>query len=339
MFLPLKKSNSGITAVLCALLLTQVSCKKDPEITRSAGTTPYLLEVPANFPAITFNPANPLTKVGVALGRKLYYDPILSNDGRACATCHDQKNSFTSFSSNALTHVNLAWSKNFLWNGKIHGTLEDAMDFEVGEFFRTDVARLNADPSYRNLFKQAFGVEEISRKEVSYALAQFFRILVSYNSKFDRFTNGAEDLTPSELNGYLIFNTEKGDCFHCHSLPLTTDNMFRNIGLDSVFNPGNQGRFEVTGNPADLGKFKVPSLRNIAFSAPYMHDGRFKTLQEVVEHYNAGVKNSATLDPIMTKPGKEHGLRLTSREKSDLISFLLTFTDTSFLNSKAFAKP
>jgi cytochrome c peroxidase len=140
------------------------------------------------------------------------------------------------------------------------------------------------------------------------------------------------------MNGYLLFNTERGDCFHCHSTPLFTDNTFRNIGLDSVFTTVNSGRYKITHDPQDKGKFKVPTLRNIELSAPYMHDGRFKTLEEVVEHYNSGVKLSETIDPIMTKAGKEYGLKLTVQEKTDLVNFLKTFTDYTFISNKAFSK-
>lgn len=315
------------------------SCKDDPPANNNFKTTPYIIEVPKYFPIISINPQNPMTVEGFELGRKLYYDPILSNDGRSCASCHDQKYSFTTYSSNALVHVNLAWNTNFLWNGLVEGTMEDIMMFEVGEFFKTDIGKLNKSDEYRQLFKKAYNVDEITHKDAAYALAQFFRARVSYNSKFDKFLRGETDLTPSELNGYILFTTEKGDCFHCHPLPLTSDNQFRNIGLDSVFDIHNSGRYEVTHNTNDKGKYKVPTLRNIELSAPYMHDGRFATLSQVIEFYNSGVKVSPTIDPIMTKPGKEYGLKLTSKEKSDLINFLKTFTDTSYINNKAFAKP
>ena len=315
------------------------SCKDDPPANSGFKTTPYIIEVPKYFPEIKFNPQNPMTVEGFELGRKLYYDPILSNDGRSCSSCHDQKYSFTTYSSNALVHVNLAWNTNFLWNGFVSGTMEDIMMFEVGDFFKTDVSKLNNSNEYKDLFKKAYNITNITKKDIAYALAQFFRARVSYNSKFDKFIRGETDLSPSELNGYILFTTEKGDCFHCHSLPLTSDNQFRNIGLDSIFDIHNSGRYEVTHNPLDKGKYKVPTLRNIELSAPYMHDGRFPTLSRVIDFYNSGVKVSSTIDPIMTKPGKEYGLKLTDKEKNDLISFLMTFTDTSYINNKAFAKP
>lgn len=315
------------------------SCKEDPPIDEKLTTTPYKIEVPEYFPKIILNPQNPMTVEGFELGRKLYYDPILSNDGRSCASCHDQKYSFTTYASNALVHVNLAWNTNFLWNGHVSGTMEDIMMFEVGDFFKTDISKINNSNEYRQLFKKAYNVSQISQKDIAYALAQFFRARVSYNSKFDKFLRGETDLTPSELNGYILYTTEKGDCFHCHTLPLTSDNQFRNIGLDSIYDSNNSGRYEVTHKSFDKGKFKVPTLRNIELSAPYMHDGRFQTLAQVIEFYNSGVKVSSTIDPIMTKSGKEYGLKLTSKEKSDLINFLKTFTDTTYLNNKVFSKP
>lgn len=339
MYLQLNKKTSVGLILFLLILTTFFSCVKNQPPVVTNTTTPYEINVPKGFPVIVYNPNNPMTKEGVELGRKLYYDPIISNDGRTCSQCHFQANGFTTFTSNALVHANLAWSTNFLWKGEVSGTLEDQMVFEVTKFFETDVSKLNANSEYKQLFKKAFNINTITEKDVAFGLAQFFRALVSYNSKFDKFLRGEEDLSPSELNGFILFTTEKGDCFHCHSIPLTTDNAFRNIGLDSAYNSTNWGRYEVTHNPLDKGKFKVPTLRNIELSAPYMHDGRFATLAEVIEHYNSGVKISKTIDPIMTKAGKEYGLNLSAQEKKDLISFLKTLTDTSFINNKAFSKP
>ncbi|MEO6901945.1 MAG: cytochrome c peroxidase [Bacteroidia bacterium] len=319
------------------------ACKKDnivqEEIT-PYSETPYTLDYPYYFPKMSNIPLdNKLSIERTALGRKLYYDPILSNNGLSCSSCHYQSEAFSLSSTNALPHINLGWNSHFLWNGKIAGTVEDIMKFEVDEFFSTDISKLNASEEYRKEFKKAYNVSNISSKEVTYALAQFFRTLISKDSKFDKFFMHKTNLSSPETKGYVIFNTEKGDCFHCHSLGLFTDNFFHNIGIDSVFDGVNRGRFNYTGNAADMGLFKTPTLRNIEMTAPYMHDGRFKTLEEVVEHYNSGVKLSHSIDPIMTKAGKEFGLRLTSEEKSDLVAFLKTLTDSTFLNNPTFAKP
>jgi len=238
-----------------------------------------------------------------------------------------------------LPHVNLGWSTNFLWKGNVQGTLEDIMRFEVEEFFEVDVSVLQNDPDYPQLFQSALGSSTITQDAVSKALAQWFRSMISSNSRLDQYLRYEIGLTPSEMNGMMVYLTETGDCFHCHGFPLLTDNAFHNIGLDSVFTGNDQGRYMITGNSTDMGAFKSPSLRNIAQTGPYMHDGRFATLEEVVEHYNSGVRPSASLDPIMTKPGKETELNLSPQQKADLVAFLHTFTDQTFLTDTALASP
>jgi len=314
------------------------SCKKEAD-PAPAVLHPVSLSYPNYVPAPNLSPDNPLTEEGVALGRRLYYDPMLSNDGRACATCHNQLRGFTDSVSNALPHVNLAWNRFFLWNGKISGTLEDAMDFEVGEFFQTDVSKLNADPSYPALFRQVFGETPVTRRQVALALAQFMATQVSMNSRFDRYLRKELMLSDTELRGFYIFNSERGDCFHCHSLGLFTDGQFRNNGLDDQFVGVNQGRFLVSGNPSDMGRFKTPALRNVALSAPFMHDGRYKTLEDVIEFYNSGVRQSPTLDPIMTKPSFQNGLQLSADDKADLLAFLKSLTDEDFLSNPKLSAP
>jgi len=161
------------------------------------------------------------------------------------------------------------------------------------------------------------------------ALAQFERTLISTNSKFDKFLRNEVQLSPSELNGYAIFNSEKADCFHCHGTQMFMDNTFHNNGLDTE--PFlDLGRANVTEDALDNGKFKTPTLRNIEFSAPYMHDGRFSSLEEVIEHYNSGGNYSSTVDPLMKKLGI--GLQLTNQEKQDLIAFLKTLSDENFIS-------
>ena len=164
------------------------------------------------------------------------------------------------------------------------------------------------------------------------------RTMISYNSKLDKRLRNEITLTASELNGYVIYVTERGDCFHCHNIDagrLMTDNLFHNNGLDSVFT--DLGRGAITGNVFDNGKFLTPTLRNIALTAPYMHDGRFQTLEEVVEHYNSGGKASSTVDPLMKHVGT--GLNLSTQEKADLVAFLKTMTDSSFINDARFKSP
>lgn len=327
-----------------AILFLLTDCKKknenedlSPQVNEEL--TPYNLNYPNYFPALSIPSNNPLTLEGINLGRKLYYDTILSNNGKSCSSCHNSIESFSTYSSNSLAHINLAWNSHFLWNGKITGTLEDIMRFEVDDFFQTNISKLNNSSYYKTEFKKVYKIETIASQDVANALAQFFRIMISSNSLCDKFFQHTANLNSSQVNGFVIFTTEKGDCFHCHSLGLFTDDKFHNNGIDSIFSGVNLGRYNVTLNNNDIGLFKTPTLRNIELTAPYMHDGRYLTLEEVVEHYNSGVKHTATLDPIMTKPSKIYGLGLSQTEKQDLVAFLKTLTDTTFTNNPLLQKP
>ena len=326
--------------ILLFLILASFSfCQKE---TAPVTFNPTLVEfeTPAHFPLLDLPQDNPLSIEGIKLGRKLYYDSLLHpNKIHSCASCHVQDEGFSSINVNSLPHVNMTWSTSFLWNGEIEGGLEEAMEFEVHDFFKTDFEQLKQDPYYLTLYEDAFGTPDINLERTSKALAQFLRTVVSANSDYDAFFKGEKQLTASQYRGYLIYNSEKGDCFHCHGYPLLADNQFHNTGLDSVYTKSNWGRYEITGNTSDVGKFKTPTLRNVEFTRPYMHDGRFMTLEEVVEFYNNGVKLSPTLDPIMTKSGKENGLNLSEQEKKDLVNFLKSFTDNEFLTSEAFSNP
>lgn len=353
-----------VFVVIFFSLILLGSCRKDTAINESnppvtgESLTPYSLKIPPRFAAPYLADFNPLTVEGVQLGRRLFYDSILSSNGRSCSFCHRQESSFMSKNSdrgldpalypNIPPFVNLAWNPDFTWNG----STTDLDHVAVGDFgpmfFNSNIndviAKLKADATYPSMFKKVFNGEDVFvdgklQEKVAFAIAQFLRTIVSSNSKFDRYLLGMEQLTPQEANGYDIFFTEKGDCFHCHGSILFTDNRFHNIGLDSVFNGFDRGRFNVTGKPTDMGLMSTPTLRNIALTAPYMHDGRFQTLDDVIEHYNSKVKKSPTLDPIMTKPGKEMGLQLSNQQKQDLKAFLLTFTDTTIANNSQYSKP
>lgn len=298
--------------------------------------SPYSLQIPANYPDMLIPEDNPLTIEGIELGRKLYYDKKLHpNQSESCSSCHDQQSSFTTLSSNSLPHINLGFYDKFLWNGKIEGTLEDIMMFEVQEFFQTDLAVLKNDGEYPELYFLAFGTKEITYENTAQALAQFLRTVNSFDSRYDQLMNGLNNLTPEEWDGYDIFFTERGDCFHCHGGILFTDNSFHNNGLDN--NPS-FGRYAITNEPSDLGKFKTPTLKNIELTAPYMHDGRFETLEQVVEFYSSGVQWSETLDPLM-KNVSSGGVNLTADEKQHLIAFLKTLTDQSFISNTSLSDP
>lgn len=334
------------TLACCIAAAVLGSCKQDNlEDIEEGHATPFTMDLPSYFPAMDVPADNPLTVEGIALGRMLYHDPQLSSAGpqagHSCSSCHEQATSFSvpDAGTAVLPHINLAWNTNFLWTGHVQGSLEDIMKFEVEEFFQVDVGVLEADPDYPPRFDDVFGPGGITRERVAMALAQWFRRLVSTNSRFDRFLRNEEALTPQEMAGMTIFFTEKGDCFHCHGQPLMTDNAFHNIGLDSVFTGANTGRYAETGDPDDLGKFKAPTLRNIALTAPYMHDGRFATLEEVVEQYNSGVQWSPSLDPLMNNTSTGLELGLNPAEKGALLAFLHALTDTSFVNDPALSDP
>lgn len=231
-------------------------------------------------------------------------------------------------------HVNLAWNPDYNWNGS-EPKLDRLCIADFGpEFFDTDMNQLVQDlkthPEYPQMIYKAFGisnVEDLShddlKQTIVYSISQFMRSMVSANSKFDKYFDHQVGFTTSEQSGYIIFMTEKGDCFHCHGNPLFTSNDFRNNGLECLPQGQDLGRYLISGNINDKGKFSVPTLRNIELTAPYMHDGRYQTLEEVVEFYNSGVCiSSPGIDPIMTKPAKLYGLNLWPWEKEDLVNFL-----------------
>ncbi|MEI7725083.1 MAG: cytochrome c peroxidase [Bacteroidota bacterium] len=252
--------------------------------------------------------------------------------------------------------INLVWANHgYLWNGKVSSlnpstsmrNLEDVtwMAIVAPHEMRGDTAKVAALfqslKGYPELFKKAFGSDHITVKNMGRAIAQFVRTLISSNSKFDRFMLGEVQLTTAERNGYVLFMTEQGgDCFHCHGgdgNPLFTTNLFYNNGKDSLFtDPGD--RYSVTGNLADVGAYKAPTLRNLAFTAPYMHDGRFRTLDEVLAFYNSNLVSSPSISPLMHHIATG-GIRLSPPQLADLKSFLLTLTDSSFVVNPTFSRP
>jgi cytochrome c peroxidase len=314
---------------------------------------------------------NPLTEEGVELGRLLFWETRLSEDNSmSCGSCHLPEVNFADpaqYSTgvtgavgtrNAMALINLGWASSFFWDGR-SPSLEDQIrdpvphPSEMNLPWPEAVAKLQADGTdtrYPERFFDAFGTTEISEDLVVMAIAQFVRTMISADSKFDRWRRGETDLTDSEYSGYQMFLREGGDpeevpggqfggdCFHCHGEAglQFTDHLFHNNGLDPSFE-ADPGRASVTGSPLDSGLFRTPTLRNVALSAPYMHDGRFQTLEEVVEHYNSGGVASSTIDPFMKYT--TGGLSLAPSQKADLLAFLHTLTDTVFVQNPAFQDP
>lgn len=337
---------------ICLAILFMSNTKEPPK------PTPYHFELP-EFVSIYFEPIsepadNPTTIEGVYLGRKLFYDKRLSEDmTMSCATCHQQSNGFSDFRQfsiglhnevgirNASALINLGWEKRFFWDGRSHSLEHQILDpvtnpIEMNNTWSEIINRISADSMYPKLFTDAFGVSDIDSNTIMKALAQFERTLISFNSKFDAYYfNGISDtLTAEEERGLNLF-FGRANCNHCHSDVLLTDNFFRNNGLDEHPDSGYARTTKLSG---DIGKFKVPTLRNVAKTAPYMHDGRFSTLADVVDFYSSGIKsNSTNIDIHMQPLGK--GLRLTDEEKKDLIAFLKTLTDYDFLGNPNFADP
>ncbi len=291
---------------------------------------------------------NPLTEEGFQLGKKLFYDGRLSKDGNiACAGCHQQFAAFSTFdhdlshgfnnsftTRNAPALFNIAWMKEMHWDGAInHIEVQPLAPItaanEMAETLENVLKKLSADTAYKRMFKAAFGDATINSQRMLKAMAQFTGSIQSYNSKYDKVKKGETTFTISEQLGYETF---KAKCNACHAEPLFTNNSFRNNGLDMNAALKDAGRMGITGNPKDSLKFKVPSLRNIAVTSPYMHDGRLYTLTQVIEHYSKAINTAQpTLDSLL-----KNRIPITKQEKVDLLSFLYTLTDNELLHNKRY---
>lgn len=354
----MNKSRLAVFVGLFFTFLALVKCSEfsNLELINTNGATLYNIEKPDHFPNILINPENPITEEGVALGKRLFFDPILSrNNNVSCGSCHFQDLSFSddrklsigthgdSTRFHSMPLFNMAWMNEFFWNGRAKSREEQALKpvinpLEMDMTWPEAVARLQEDDDYPFLFNLAFGTFDIDSTLVAAALVQFEMTLISGNSKFDRFVRGEEPLTQFEEFGYSIFKSELGDCFHCHSDNLLfTDNAFHNNGLDSEENL-QPGLNEVTGKPDDIGRFKTPTLRNLVYTAPYMHDGRFQTLDEVIEFYSTGLHANSTVDVLMKK-ADQGGLQLQPIQKQALKAFLLTLTDSTIITNPAYQNP
>lgn len=324
---------------------------------------PYIFRELDRFPEMPLSDENPVTVEGADLGRHLFYDSILSSDySVSCASCHKQRFAFSDnrqFSlgvNNALSKrnsmplFNLAWGEAFFWDGKA-ASIEEQVFFPVRDHSEMNLdwkvaeKRIRENKFYRKKFRKAFGRKEIDSLLIAKAIAQFERTLISADSKFDKALRGEVFLTAEEYDGFVIMNDQSmGDCLHCHitdANALGTTGKFSNNGLQKADGPSefsDLGRFTQTGKDEDVGRFKIPSLRNIALTAPYMHDGRFQTLEEVIDFYSFEVNASYNVDSKMTR-AHYRGVALTPEEKANVISFLHTLTDSSFIQNPAFQNP
>ncbi len=364
----------GLLALVTAFTACR---KETPEETPDAGPggptytpTPYTVEVPPTLSAMPIPADNPFTVEGIRLGRFLFYEERLSgNNTQSCASCHAPEVAFTDHGNqfsvgidgiagtrNSMALQNLAWESSFFWDGR-DATLEEQIlepvenPIEMHDTWPNAVAELEADSVYPTLFLRAFGTPGITKERAAKAMAQFLRTLISGDSKFDKFVRNELVLSEEEQLGFLLTRQEGGippavplgqggaDCFHCHpdGGGRFTDGLIRNNGLDPQSAWTDLGLGGWTGLPQDMAKFKTPTLRNVALTAPYMHDGRFQTLEEVIEHYNSGGHPSPTVDPNMKFT--TGGLQLTPEKKAQLIAFLHTLTDTAFVNNPAFQDP
>ncbi|MFD0863392.1 cytochrome-c peroxidase [Sungkyunkwania multivorans] len=340
-----------------AFLLFLVSCNNETYQDIPEETNDLLqLDIPSNMPEVVYPlESNRPTEKGFELGKKLFFDGRLASDGVvSCGFCHIQEFSFTHHTHivshgvdgaigtrNAQPLQNLIFFNEFTWDGAAqHLDMQPIIPItsavEMNETFTSVLAKLEADEEYVQLFSQAFENGQIDTENMLKALSQFMIMMVSANSKYDKFTRGEGNVTlnPNEAEGLALFNQK---CATCHAGALFTDQSYRNNGLaiDPTYN--DIGRARVTGLTEDNRKFRVPSLKNIDATFPYMHDGRLATLTDVLDFYSGqGMVDSPTLDPIFKQPDGSIGIPLTEDEKTKIISFLRTLTDDEFLDDNRF---
>ncbi|MEJ8800784.1 cytochrome-c peroxidase [Pontibacter sp. H249] len=343
------------TLLVYCSLTGLASCDKAELIVAEPVVEKYNPAVPSNLAASVPSPErNPTTKEGVLLGRMLFFDPILSKNGKvSCASCHQPEKAFTDGAALStagvsgkplLRHVptlaNVAWMQGLFWDGGAKDL--ESLSFgplthpdEMGQNLKELAQKLQQHKKYPVLFQKAFGTDSITSAAIGRALAQFQRTIISGNSRYDKYVRNEAGgtLSEPELKGLVLF---KENCSTCHTSGFFTDNQYHNNGLDNTYSEANEamefGRGRITGLPKDIGKYKTPTLRNIAITAPYMHDGRFDTLDQVLEHYTSGIIQSATLAPELQQHGRL-GIPLTAAEKESIIQFLKTLTDEEFLKN------
>jgi len=348
-------------------MLMNVACQSPEEEAAVISTepTPYILSFPSNLAPPIIPADNPLTEEGVKLGRVLFYEKKLSaKNNISCGSCHMQKFAFSSGSAlsagtdgqkgtrNTMHLANIAWDDQLTWDGHAKTLEEQARipitnHLEMNQTLEQTAAKLQHTAPYPKLFRAAFKSSVITPENILKAIAQFERTLISVDSKFDRFLKKQATLTADEMEGLQLFSTKPvpalgirgGNCVVCHTGVLS-GHKFTNIGLDEVIK--DKGLGEITEKAADDGKFKVPSMQNVALTVPYMHDGRLKTLEEVLDYYNEHVNvNSPNIDPeLLGNSNEVNGktLMLTAAEKAKIIKFLKTFTDSSFVHDERFSE-
>jgi cytochrome c peroxidase len=337
-------------------LVTLFACSNSTD-TANYVPIPLQLDLPSNFPDITYNlDNNPITDAGFELGKRLFYEGKLSSNGAiACAFCHEQAFAFTHHGHN-LSHgvnggiglrnaqpiQNLAYQTSFMWDGAashldLQPILPITSELEMGETLSNVIVKLQQDSYYQEQFAKAFDGGEVNTENMLKALSQFMLMMISSNSKYDKYVRQEDNvtLTTTELDG---LNTFQNKCSSCHASDLFTDQTFRNNGLPINPQLNDKGRFNILENPDDLYKFKVPSLRNVEVSYPYMHDGRFSTLEVVLDFYDSGIVDNGNVDASLQKTDGTYGISLSAYEKESLIAFLNTLTDNQFLEDERFAE-
>lgn len=340
----------SILLCLCALSAALYGCDKVTGLVSPPVNDFAVPAVPKEFPAVPFPADNPFTAAKAELGRHLFYDKRLSKDfSTSCGSCHQSQQGFADGSKfshgfaglmttrNSMSLVNVAYNKSFFWDGGVVSLEVQALAplTALNEMnMNTDslVRRIENIEAYQPLFAAAWGDGTVSLDRITKSLATFERKLVSGQSSFDQWNRGnTSALSASAARGAELFFGEKGDCFHCHQGYNFTDNQFHSNALDSL--PSDEGRYRITGTESDKGLFRTPTLRNTELTAPYMHDGRFTTLHDVVRHYNSGGKLHINRDVLMRPLG------LSDSETDDLVAFLKSLTDTAFIGDTTLQSP
>lgn len=347
----MKKTIITIAAMFIAVTVTLTACKPDPDFD-AIKTEELSFKVPQGWPTPYYQfENNKVSQANFELGRKLFFDTRLSKDNTiSCGSCHQPFSAFAQL-DHAVSHgvqdklgtrnspalFNLNWHTSFFWDGGVNHIESQPINpiqnpVEMDENLGNIITKLNADNTYKQMFASAWGNDSINSQRIFKSLAMFMGMLVSSNSKYDKYKRGETggNMTAEELSGYEIY---KAKCSGCHTEPLFSDFSYKNNGLPPT-GVNDSGRAHITRAAADMYKFKVPSLRNLAYTMPFMHDGRFGNLNQVLDHYAGSIHTSPTLDPQL-----QNGIRLNSQQRSDLLAFLNTLNDESFVKDSRFQQP